>query len=129
MIYNSGQNTFRNSKKKTLSWHELAPKTQTERQELLRLCGPDAFVQPDKLKYPVMASPKKGTSPCTLSPKGIRAARQRVHQWTLEGSRERKEFDQRLDQFEKIISHSHTPPRPIKRTRKVTRSPKTKKAH
>jgi hypothetical protein len=54
-------------------WSAIAPKTVGQRRALLKRCGRKAFLDPDNLKYPIMAA--KG--PCVPNCDGIKAARSR----------------------------------------------------
>lgn len=58
------------SQETSRGWSKRAPKTKAQRRALLARCGRAAFLQPDKLKYPVMA--KDG--PCVIDCRGLRAA-------------------------------------------------------
>lgn len=61
----------------TKGWRKLAPKTPTERRKLLAHCGAKAFLDPKKLKFPVMA--KHG--PCVVDCEGLRTAYARAKQF------------------------------------------------
>jgi hypothetical protein len=62
---------------KSKSWRSRAPKTKRERRALLARCGAKAFLQPSKLKFPIMA--KRG--PCVPDCAGLRAAKSRAAQY------------------------------------------------
>lgn len=61
----------------TKGWRKLAPKIPSERRALLARCGTKAFLDPRKLKFPIMA--KKG--PCVADCEGLRAAYARAKQY------------------------------------------------
>jgi len=49
-------------------WEEKKPKTPSERQELLRKCGRECFLDPSKLKFPIC------NKQCCIDCDGLRAA-------------------------------------------------------
>lgn len=59
------------------SWRRNAPKTKAERRALLARCGSRAFLQPGKLKFPIMR--KHG--PCVVDCAGLKAAKSRASQY------------------------------------------------
>ena len=61
----------------TKGWRRRAPKTPTERRELLARCGAKAFLDPKNMKFPVMAK----TGPCVVDCEGLRAAKSRARQY------------------------------------------------
>lgn len=67
-------------------WSKLAPKTVNERRALLRRCGRKAFLDPDNLKYPIMAK----SGPCVVNCKGLRAAKSRAGQQVSITTKKRK---------------------------------------
>ena len=58
-------------------WKEAAPKKGPERREMLARCGRKAFLDPDHLKYPVIAYGKS----CKIDPRGVLAADRRADQY------------------------------------------------
>lgn len=60
-----------------MSWRARAPKTRRERRALKRRCGARAFLDPDRLMFPVMA--KHGR--CVIDCEGARAALSRARQF------------------------------------------------
>lgn len=63
--------------KSTKGWRKLAPKSPSERRALLARCGKRAFLQPSKLKFPIM----RKTGPCVVDCEGLRAAKARAAQY------------------------------------------------
>lgn len=63
--------------KSTGGWQRNAPRTKGERRALLARCGARAFLQPAKLKFPIM---RKG-GPCVPDCEGLRAAKLRAAQY------------------------------------------------
>lgn len=67
--------------KTTKGWRKHAPKTKSQREALFARCGRRAFLQPDKLKFPIM----RKTGPCVPDCEGIRAAKSRAGQYHHRG--------------------------------------------
>ncbi len=63
--------------KSTKDWRKLAPHLKSERKALLARCGKKAFLQPSKLKFPIMA--RYGS--CVVDCEGLRAAKARAMQF------------------------------------------------
>lgn len=61
----------------TKGWRRRAPKTKSEREALYARCGAKAFLDPKKLKFPIMA--KSGS--CVVDCEGLRAAKSRAGQY------------------------------------------------
>jgi len=61
----------------TKGWRKLAPKIPSERRALLARCGAKAFLEPKKLKFPIMAK----TGPCVVDCEGLRTAYARAKQF------------------------------------------------
>lgn len=61
----------------TRGWKQRAPKTPHERRALLARCGAKAFLDAQRMKFPVM--PKHG--PCVPDCEGVRAAYARAKQY------------------------------------------------
>jgi len=60
---------------RTAGWREAAPKRGKQRQEVLKRCGKDAFLEPHRLGYPVMGLD------CRYDCRGIQSAYQRARQY------------------------------------------------
>jgi hypothetical protein len=63
--------------KTTKGWRKAAPKIPSERRALLARCGKKAFLEPSKLKFPIM--PKHGA--CRPDCEGLRSAFARANQY------------------------------------------------
>lgn len=61
----------------TKGWRARAPKLRSERRALLARCGSRAFLQPSKLKFPIMAK----SGPCVVDCEALRAAKSRAAQF------------------------------------------------
>lgn len=61
----------------TKGWSKLAPKKPSDRRALLARCGTKAFLQPSKLKFPIMAK----TGACIVDCEGLRTAYARAKQF------------------------------------------------
>jgi hypothetical protein len=61
----------------TKGWRRRAPHLKSERKALHARCGAKAFLDPKRLKFPIMA--KHG--PCVPDCEGIRAAKSRAAQF------------------------------------------------
>ena len=70
-------------------WSEIAPKTKSQRQNLIQICGSTCFLLPDQLKFPVC------TPDCKVNCKGLIAARVRARQWNY------PEVDKKVSQYYK----------------------------
>ena len=55
-------------------WARRAPKKPKDRRELLYRCGARAFLDPKKMKYPIMGK----NAPCVIDCTGVRAAESRA---------------------------------------------------
>ena len=64
-------------KKKKMNWSVQSPKTITSRRKMLLRCGPNCFLYPEKLKFPVCADDGK----CQINHAGLIAAKKRAAQW------------------------------------------------
>lgn len=62
-------------------WGEKKPHKVGERRKLLEKCGKDAFLLPDKMKFPVCNKIDKKTTKCTYNCRGLKAASSRAGQW------------------------------------------------
>lgn len=62
---------------KVKGWRKRSPHISSERRELLARCGKKAFLQPSKLKFPIVS--KYG--PCVLDCEGLRVAYARGKQY------------------------------------------------
>lgn len=71
----------------TRGWARAKPKTEADRRALRKRCGASAFLQPPKLKYPIMA--KSGG--CVVDCRALRAAKSRA------GSRHRRKLEAKAD--------------------------------
>jgi hypothetical protein len=73
----------------TRGWARAKPKTKADRRALKQRCGAKAFLQPSKLKYPIMA--KSGG--CVVDCRALRAAKSRAgqrHHRKLEAKADRR---------------------------------------
>ncbi len=66
-------------------WGKKKPHKIGERRELLEKCGKDAFLLPDKLKFPICNKIDKKNKKCTYNCRGLKAASSRAGQWKYEG--------------------------------------------
>jgi hypothetical protein len=62
----------------TNGWKEAAPKKGVARQKLMKECGPDAYLLPSKLKFPIVAA---GDKSCKPDCRGLQSAFVRAKQW------------------------------------------------
>jgi hypothetical protein len=61
----------------TKGWGKAAPRSLRERRDLLERCGEKAFLDPARLRFPVMS--KRGA--CVVDCRGVAAAKQRAAQY------------------------------------------------
>lgn len=60
-------------------WAKRKPRSDAQRRALKQKCGRGAFLDPDKLAYPVM-TPPRGRAKCTFDCAGAQAAYKRARQ-------------------------------------------------
>lgn len=58
-------------------WKAVAPKLVSERRAVMRRCGPSAFLEPGKLRFPIVS--KHGN--CAIDCRGLRVAKARAAQY------------------------------------------------
>ena len=56
-------------------WADIAPRSKSEREALLKKCGKKCFLEPEALKFPVC------DKDCKVDYRGIQAAKIRASQW------------------------------------------------
>ena len=68
---------IKNKSKPTKGWHNDAPKSKTEKDDVLNKCGSKCFLNPSEKKFPICS---KNMS-CKLDCRGILSAKVRARQW------------------------------------------------
>jgi len=63
--------------KPSKGWSNLSPKTHADREALYNKCGPDCFLDPSHLKYPICSKQNDCKRHCA----GILSAKIRASQW------------------------------------------------
>lgn len=63
--------------KPTKGWKEQAPKLISQRRELMRICGPDCFLKPSTMGFPICGKDMNCVKNCS----GILSSKQRARQW------------------------------------------------
>lgn len=69
------------SSEKKAKWSKVQPKTIEQRREMLKVCGPKCFGDPDELKYP-WCGMKDGKPHCVPVCSGVSAAQSRAHKFS-----------------------------------------------
>jgi len=64
-----------------VSWSEKKPHTMSDRRKLYDACGKDAFLVPEKLKFPICNKVSTKKSKCVYNCKGLKAASSRAGEW------------------------------------------------
>lgn len=64
----------------TRGWRQAAPRSTVPRRNLLQKCGPDCFLLPDKLKFPICRACQANKCDCNIDCRGLLAAKIRARQ-------------------------------------------------
>lgn len=67
----------RNPSRPSAGWREIAPRLRSERRALLSTCGPDCFLDPENLKFPICSNKMD----CVIQCSGIDSASVRAGQY------------------------------------------------
>lgn len=62
-------------------WKEKKPHTKSERKKLLEVCGKDAFLLPQHLKFPICNKVNGKNHKCTYNCMGLKGCSSRAGEW------------------------------------------------
>lgn len=62
-------------------WKEKKPHTKSERKKLLDICGKDAFLLPQHLKFPICNKITEKNHKCTYNCMGLKGCSSRAGEW------------------------------------------------
>lgn len=62
-------------------WKDKKPHTKSERKKLLDICGKDAFLLPQHLKFPICNKINEKNSKCTYNCMGLKGCSSRAGEW------------------------------------------------